>query len=145
MSNLLDSVDRDIPGWLPPASSLGGEVNVACTEMAGSEREVPFPRRAHGLGTLHGQPLREATIGITAVTAVRACRCLGLSVDVSDWPLRSPSALEFPGTPLGGNGQYAKVLRERRGIHIPRNAATGWFCAPILVLQIAKGLGLDEF
>jgi len=102
MSNLLDSDDRDIC-WLPPASSLGGEVDVACTGMAreASEREVsPFPGRAIGLGRLDGQSVHE-TIGFAAV---RAGRCFRLSVDVSEWLLQFPPALEFLETPLGGNG-----------------------------------------
>ena len=139
MSNLLDSIC-----WLPPASSLGGEVHVTCSSDV-SEREFrPFPGRAFGLGTLDGQPVRE-TIGFIAV-CVRGC--FPLSVDVSDWPLRFPSALpvEFLEAPLaGGNGQvsmqrsrgknegyiYLGVL-QRDGLVLP-------------LLQIAKVLGLDEF
>jgi hypothetical protein len=99
MSNLLDSDDCDIC-WLPPASSLGGEVDVACSGMASeaSEREVRrFPGRVVGLGTLDGQPVRE-TIGFAAVR-VRAGECFGLSVDVLDWPLWFPPALEYLETP----------------------------------------------
>jgi len=101
MSNLLDLDDRDIC-WLPPTSSLGGEVDVACSGMASeaSEREVrpaPFPGRVVGLGTLDGQPVRE-TIGFVAVR-VRASGCFGLSVDVLDWPLWFPPALEYLETP----------------------------------------------
>jgi hypothetical protein len=100
---------------------------MTCSGMVreSSEREVrpfPGPGRAVGLGTLSGQPVRE-TIGFAAV---RACRCLELSADETDWPIRFPCALEFLKTPLGGvcKGFEGKI----RGIYtmitiIPRHAA----------------------
>jgi hypothetical protein len=56
--------------WFLSISSLRGEVDVACPGMAGEEeREVrPFPVLGVGLGTLSGQPVREA-IGFVAVRA----------------------------------------------------------------------------
>jgi hypothetical protein len=104
MSNLLHSDDRDIP----PGSSLGGKVDVACPGMANEapEREGrSFPGRVVGLSlrTLGGQPVRE-TIGFAAV---RVGRCFGLLVSVSDWPLWFPPALEFLETPLSGDGQVS--------------------------------------
>ena len=71
MSNLLDSDDRDIC-WLLPACSGNGDGKRA------------FPGRAFGKGILDGQPVRDTIV----CTAVGVGRCFGLSVDVSDWPLR---------------------------------------------------------
>ena len=56
--------DREIC-WLPPASSVWGEADVACTGTAGEASEwelCPLPDRlqtASGGGTLDGQPARE--------------------------------------------------------------------------------------
>jgi hypothetical protein len=141
MSNLLDSDDGDIL----PASSLGGKVDVACSGMASeaAEREGrPFPGRAVGLGTLDGQPVRE-TIRFAAVCVGRR---FGLSVDVSDWPLWFPPALEFLEIPLTGTVRLACKGFEEEMRGIPRaHVGAGWFCTPIVVLQIANVLGLDGF
>jgi hypothetical protein len=77
-----------------------------------SEREVrPFPGRGVGLGTVDGQPRAVCeTIGFAAVCVGRRFRlsvdvlgrCFRPSVDVLDFPLRFPTALEFPETPLDG-------------------------------------------
>jgi hypothetical protein len=100
MSSLLDPDDGDIP----PASSLGGKVDVACPGMAGEASEQEGrPFSGVGLGSLDGRPVRE-TIGFVAV-CVCVGRCFGFSVDVSDSPLRFPPTLEFLKTPLSGNGQ----------------------------------------
>ena len=71
----------------------------------------PFPGRGVGLGTLDGQPVRE-TIGFAAV---RVGRCFGPPIDISDWPLRFPPALEFLETPLGGNDQVSMQSLRFRG------------------------------
>lgn len=132
---------------VPPTSSSGREVDVTCSAIlmtGASERKLrSFPSRARslGLGTVGGQLQRETIIGIVAV---RVSERLGLPVDVSDWPLRCLPVREFLGTTLGANGQVSiqRFRGEDEGcIHIPRIAATGWFCAPIVVLQIAKGTG----
>jgi len=119
MSNILGSDDRDIC-WFPPDSSLGAEADVACSGMAHgseaaesrSEREVlPFSR-GFGLGSPVGQSLRE-TIGLATLCVGRSFR---LSVDVrSDWPLRSPPALGFLETPLGGNGPVSIQVPVKKG------------------------------
>jgi hypothetical protein len=76
MSTLSDTEDRDIR-WSSPASSVGGEVDVACTGMAGEASEwepCPFPDRlqiAVGGETLDGQSVRE-TIDPGGPIAVRA-------------------------------------------------------------------------
>ncbi len=75
MSTPLDSGDRD-SCWLLPVSPVEGEVDVACTGMAGpgeaSEWELcHFPSCivGLGLGIVAGQPMRE-TIGTGAVCVV---------------------------------------------------------------------------
>ncbi len=100
MSNLLDTDDRDI-SWLPPASSLGGEVDVACSGMASeaSKREVRPVCRGRtvnlGLGTVGGQPRLCEFIGFAAVRAHNIC--FGLSVHVSSRPLRERPRRERSG------------------------------------------------
>lgn len=99
--NFMDPDDREHDiCWLPPASSLGGDVDAVC---GASEHKVAsfltFLGRAVGLGTLDGQPVRE-TIGFVAV---RAGGFFRHPVNISNWLLRFPPARQFLETPLGGN------------------------------------------
>jgi hypothetical protein len=112
MSTLLDAEDRELC-WLLPASSVGGEVDVACTGTAGEASEwelCPFPGRlqiAVGRGTLDGQ-VRETIGRWGGPIAVRArLGRFGLSsplaaLDASEWLSRSPLALDFLESPLSG-------------------------------------------
>jgi hypothetical protein len=106
MGTLSDAEGRDLCR-LPPVSSEGGDVELACTGTAGEAPEWElclFPDRLHvavGGETLDVRPGCE-TIDLGGPVAVRALGRFGLSLDVSEWLSGSTLPLDFLGSTFGG-------------------------------------------
>jgi hypothetical protein len=134
MSNLLDFDDRDMC-LLPPACSLRGEADVACSEMAGeaSEREVnPFPGRVVGLGILDGVKLSYSPLSEQAdVLGSQSTYQIGHYGSWIFWKQFSAGTVQL--VLCKGLEEKMRYIR-----YIPRYVATGWLRTPIIVCNLRR-------